>query len=120
LTPKTLLTPAALRFLGAQIIVSDQLSRVATGDQLPRGNPLLSYGITLKSEARLDQNSTTAWYLFSTQMWAPLLIAFLNGQQGITVESMNAEADTLGQIYRAYLDVGVSLGEPRAAVKSRP
>jgi hypothetical protein len=119
LQPKTMIVPAALRFIGSQVLKSEQLSRIATGDQLAQGNPLADYGIELKSEARLDKDSAKNWYLFSSVMWAPMVVATLGGKLGVTVEQAPTEANVLGQSWRAYLDFGVGLGEPRAAVKSK-
>jgi hypothetical protein len=118
LQPKTLLVPAALRFLGTQALVSDTLQRNYTSDQVARGNPLADYGIQIRSEARLDVDSPKNWYLYAPVLWAPMLVAALDGRLGINVESMPMEANYLGMQWRGYLDVGVSLGEQRAAVKS--
>jgi hypothetical protein len=118
LAPSVLLVPASLEFVGSQVLLSTELSRVATGDQLPRGNPLSEYGIITRVEPRLDADSTTSWYLFSKTMYAPLLIATLNGKLGCTVESTEKEAEFLAFGWRAYMDVSVALGEQRASVKS--
>jgi hypothetical protein len=118
LTPWVLLTSAANEFVGRQILVSDTISRIATGDQLGRGNPLKDVGITPLVEARLDAlDNPTSWYLFSIPRWNAIMVATLNGQLGARVEQLDQPGEFLGIRWRAFLDVGVSLGEHRAAVK---
>jgi hypothetical protein len=64
--------------------------------------------------------STTAWYLLAepTQLHA-IEAAFLNGQEMPTVERAEADFDTLGIMFRGWIDFGVQLGEPRAAQMSK-
>jgi hypothetical protein len=45
-------------------------------------------------------------------------VAFYNGQEMPIVERAEAEFDTLGIAFRGFGDYGVSLAEPRAAVKA--
>ena len=44
-------------------------------------------------------------------------MAFLNGQRQPTVESADADFDTLGIQVRGYFDFGVSKGDKRAAYR---
>jgi hypothetical protein len=119
LAAATMLVPSGLRFIGSQLLTSEQLSRIATGDQLPRGNPISTWGIDLKAEARLDRESQASWYMFSSPIWASMIVGFLNGREGVNVEQAPEEADVLAVNLRAYMDGGVSLGDWRAAVKSK-
>jgi hypothetical protein len=118
LTPAVLLVPAALEFTAKQILVSEEISRIASQDQLATGNPYRDSGIIAVAEPRLDADSATSWYLCSLPMWSAFIAAFLDGRQGCVVEEPIVPHDVLGISYRAYMDVGVALGEHRASIKS--
>jgi phage major head subunit gpT-like protein len=117
LVPTTLLVPAALEAKARQLLNSQQLFR-SGGDQLPMGNPLAAAGLQLVVEPRLDSASTKAWYLFARPSDAAMLVAFLNANEGVTVEQVDPPAERLGYVWRAYMDVGAALGEYRAVVKA--
>lgn len=119
-TPAVLLVPAALEADARALLFSQTLSRVATGDNLPTASPLQNLNLALAVEARLDADSTAAWYLFSLPLHGAILLATLNGRLGPIVEQAPQEAETLGLGWRAFFDFGVSLAEFRAAVKSVP
>ncbi len=64
--------------------------------------------------------STTSWYLLpvSGGDMAPMEICYLDGVQAPTIESADADFNTLGVQFRGYFDVGVARKEWRASVKS--
>ncbi|HUS39264.1 MAG TPA: hypothetical protein VMX74_07435, partial [Pirellulales bacterium] len=64
--------------------------------------------------------STTSWYLLpvSGGDMAPMEICFLDGVQSPTIESADADFNTLGIQFRGYFDFGVAKKEWRASVKS--
>lgn len=62
--------------------------------------------------------STTAYYMFGDDM-KPMLVTFLNGQQSPTVESTDADFDTLGILFRGYHDFGCDKSEYLAGIKSK-
>lgn len=62
--------------------------------------------------------STTAWYLFGDVM-KPMCVSFLNGNQTPTVESTEADFDTLGILFRGYHDFGCDKSEYLAGLKSK-
>lgn len=62
--------------------------------------------------------STTAWYMFGDTV-KPMLVTFLNGQQAPTVESTDADFDTLGVLFRGYHDFGCDKSEYLAGIKSK-
>jgi hypothetical protein len=65
-------------------------------------------------------NSAAAWYLLADPNDLPFIEAvFLNGQESPTVESADADFNTLGIQFRGYHDFGVDTQEYRAAVKSK-
>ena len=118
-TPYALVVPAGLEATARQVVYSQSLSRVATGDQLPEGNPIANMNIRLVVEPRLDVESTS-WYLFSIPLHGAVLLATLNGRLGVRVEQADQPANMLGMVWRAWMDHGCSLGEFRACVKSTP
>jgi hypothetical protein len=64
--------------------------------------------------------STITWYLLPVAAgdMAPMEVAFLDGVQSPTIESADADFDTLGVQFRGYFDFGVARKEWRASVKS--
>lgn len=59
------------------------------------------------------------WYLFAEPEFAPaLVVAFLNGDEGPTVEQIDPGANVLGVGVRGYIDFGVALADPRGAVRA--
>jgi hypothetical protein len=67
----------------------------------------------------LTGSSATAWYLLANpQDVAAIEIVYLQGRRTPTIESGEANMNTLGMKWRAYWDFGVALQDPRAAVKS--
>jgi hypothetical protein len=67
----------------------------------------------------IGSGSSSPWYLLCDPAdLAMIQVVFLNGKQMPTVEQTDAEFKQLGIQFRGYHDFGVSLQEPRAAVKS--
>ena len=63
--------------------------------------------------------STTQWFLLANPaILASAVMCFLNGQQSPTIESTDADFDTLGIQSRGYHDFGVTMSEYRASVHS--
>jgi hypothetical protein len=64
--------------------------------------------------------STTAWYLLPIGggAMAPMEVCFLDGVQSPTIESADADFNTLGVQFRGYFDFGVAQKEWRGSVKS--
>jgi phage major head subunit gpT-like protein len=61
--------------------------------------------------------SATTWYLLANPaILASAVMCFLNGVQNPTIESTDADFDTLGIQFRGYHDFGVSMSEYRASV----
>ena len=74
----------------------------------------------LSNSAMAGAYSTTAWYLLANpQNLAFIEACFLNGNQSPTVESADADFNTLGIQMRGYHDFGVAKQEYRAAFKSK-
>lgn len=58
------------------------------------------------------------WYMFGDRV-KPMLVTFLNGQRSPTVESTDADFNTLGIQFRGYHDWSASKSEYLAGVKSK-
>lgn len=70
------------------------------------------------SDATLTGYSATDYYLLADPMDCAVIQAvFLNGRQAPIVESSPTEFSTLGIQYRAYLDWGVALQDPKGGFK---
>ncbi|MCX7064757.1 MAG: hypothetical protein NT024_09445, partial [Proteobacteria bacterium] len=64
--------------------------------------------------------STITWYLLPTggTEMEPMEVCYLDGVQSPTIESADADFNTLGIQFRGYFDFGVNRKEWRASVKS--
>ena len=65
--------------------------------------------------------SATEWYLVSrvSDDFAPIQVAFLNGQRTPQIERFDYDPNMLGVTFRAKLPFGVALQDPRCIVKSK-
>lgn len=70
------------------------------------------------SDTSFTGYSTTAWYLFRENM-RPMVVSFLNGVEQPTVESAEADFNTLGVEFRGYHDWGCDKSEYLAGIKSK-
>lgn len=112
--PSILLVPAALRILGSQLMTSVELRGMSAKE--PTGNPFAGL-YELVDTSYLT--SATGYYLLASPNELPVVeVAFLNGQRSPTVESAEANFNTLGVEFRGYHDWGVSLVDPRGGVKA--
>lgn len=65
--------------------------------------------------------SASEWYLVSrvSDDFAPIQVAFLNGQRTPQIERFDYDPNMLGVTFRAKLPFGVALQDPRCIVKSK-
>lgn len=72
------------------------------------------------SDSSITNNSSTGWYLLRAPRLLPaIVVSFLNGQEQPTVESAEADFDTLGIQFRGYHDFGVDFAEYLCGIKSK-
>jgi hypothetical protein len=122
--PTTLLVPPELHHAAKQLLQSDFLQRI--DDNQPTGNAMKSI-VNLEVEPRLSNShrftgtSEKAWYLFASPADMAIIVAFLQGKQSPTVEffGLDAEPNKLAASWRVYFDYGCSLGDFRAAYRSK-
>jgi phage major head subunit gpT-like protein len=117
--PKTLLVPPALEATGRQVLASQGI--LIDGNDsavvVPDGNPWKGIA-NLAVDARLAAEAAV-WYLFADPNNVPaIVVSFLNGKEGPTVEQDDTDFNTLGRQFRCYIDYGVDDADPRGAVKS--
>lgn len=114
--PSMLLVPPELEFVAQKLYVSGNLS-TQQDDNIHR-NKYKPVVVNELSDSEYTGNSATAWYLLGSLL-KPVVVSFLNGQQNPTVESADADFNTLGVQFRGYHDFGVDMAEYLAGVKSK-
>lgn len=122
--PKILLVPTALRATAWNLMNSTTTVATTTANApLPDQNPFS--GMFEVVDSAYMQNSAytgysaTAWYLLADPADVPVIeVAFLDGKEMPTVESTDADFDTLGIQIRGYHDFGFALQEHRGGVRS--
>ncbi|HMP78424.1 MAG TPA: hypothetical protein PKD54_03120 [Pirellulaceae bacterium] len=124
--PDRLLVPPELEFTADRLYVSSNVNTggASTKDSVPNANihankyrPIV---VDWLSDPEFSGYSATAWYLFRNPLdMAPVSVSFLNGVQVPTVETADADFNTLGVQFRGYHDFGVDLAEYLAGVKSK-
>jgi hypothetical protein len=119
-TPQILLVPPELEF------IADQLFNGGSGESQTVANTNVfrgKYRVVVSpwlSDTDFTGNSTTAWYLLrSPAILAAMVSSFLNGNQSPTVESTDADFETLGILFRGYFDFGVNKAEYLSGIKSK-
>lgn len=115
-SPTILLVPPELEFVAQKLYTSGNLSTVQD-DNIHRGRykPVVQNRL---SDAAFTGYSDKEWYLFGDQL-KPMVVSFLNGQQTPTVESSDADFDTLGILFRGFHDFGADQAEYLAGIKSK-
>jgi len=122
--PKFLVVPPALEATADALYASTNIL-METSTATPDGNPYKGKYQPLVvphlGNTSVHANaSDTAWYLFGNPAdVAAFGIAYLNGQEQPTVESKEADFDTLGIQFRGFIDIGVSQVDGKGAVMSK-
>lgn len=122
--PVIVLVPNALYVPATQIMNSTELRDPASTKKTPIANPHAGKFRPVRSSylsnPKYTGNSAKAWYLLADPADMPVIeVAFLNGQHQPTVESADADFNTLGIQMRGYHDFGVAKQEPRGGVKMK-
>lgn len=123
-TPAIMLVPTALSALGTQIFKSIEIRDTNSSLKYPVANPHAGkFRVEVSrylGNSSYTGNSQKAWYLLSDPADLSVIeVAFLNGNEAPTIESAEADFNTLGVQMRGYHDFGVALQDPRAGVKSK-
>jgi hypothetical protein len=114
-----LLVPPELEANAEALYVARNLNAVKASDaNIHAGKYRVVVASELSDSAYGGGYSTTAWYLFGDTL-KPVVTSFLNGQRSPTVESADADFNTLGIQFRGYHDFGCSQSEYLSGVKSK-
>ena len=123
-SPAMLLVPPALKAQAEALYKSLELRDTTASTKAPTANPhggkFAPVVSAYLSNAKYSGNSATAWYLLANPAdLAVMEVGFLNGQEAPTIESADADFNTLGIQMRGYHDFGVAKHEYRAGVKAK-
>jgi len=116
--PTKLLVPPDLEANAEALYVARNLNAVKASDANIHAGKYRVIVATELSDSAFTGYSTTAWYLFGDVL-KPVVTSFLNGQRSPTVESADADFNTLGIQFRGYHDFGCSQSEYLAGIKSK-
>ena len=122
--PAILLVPTALSAMATQLFKSVEIRDTTASTKYPIANP--HQGKFRAEVSRYLGNShytgysSKAWYLLADPGDLPAIeVAFLNGQEAPTIETTEADFNTLGIKARGFHDFGVAKQDPRAGVKAK-
>jgi len=121
ISPAVLLVPPALEATGRSLLESME---IAAAEGEPTGHAwkgVAALGVEPRlSNLKFSGYSTTVWFLLGAPEDAPVIVAFLNGNELPTFEQMGVEStvDRLAFTWRVYHDFGAALGDTNALVKS--
>lgn len=112
-----LLTGSTLTPTAKKWYVSQEMRDTTASTKFPTSN---IYQNQFRPVESAYITSTTAWYLLPVNggAMAPMEVCFLGNVQAPTIESAEADFNTLGIQFRGYFDFGVAKKEWRASVKS--
>jgi len=122
--PKLLLVPTDLGALATQLVRSLEIRDPSASGNVPIVNPhaekFTAAASTYLKNANYTGASSKAWYLLADPNVLPVIeVAFLDGKESPTVETAQADFNTLGIQMRGYHDFGVSLADHRGGVKMK-
>ena len=122
--PALVLVPPALSAIAQQLYKGAELRDTTSSKQYIVMNPHAGkYRVEVSrylSNVAYTGNSAKAWYLLADPQDVPVIeVAFLNGQEAPTVETADADFNTLGIQMRGYHDFGVALQDCRGGHKAK-
>lgn len=120
--PSALLVPTALKVPAEMLMKSLQLNETTTANKgKPSTNPHVGkfdvVSSVYLSNTTFANASDKAWYLLADPNRLPAIeVAFLNGVDRPTVEKTDADFNTLGVMFRGYIDFGVKEQDHRGGL----
>ena len=121
---KFLLVPPELETEAENILAASGVNLAGDTDrELPSRNPFKDkYKLRVAphlSDASYTGNSAASWYQLADPAKLPaFMLAFLHGVKSPTIRRVAPPPDELGVFYQGYFDVGVSVADPKGAVKA--
>jgi hypothetical protein len=121
--PAILLTGPTLAPTAKRLFVSSEIRNTASNTEYGIANTVQGMYRPVTSayleSAAIPGASPTAWWLLADPRVLPVIeVCFLDGKESPTIESTDADFDTLGIQFRGYHDFGIALAEYRGGVKS--
>ncbi len=120
--PSILLVPTPLKVSANTLMKSEKVVTGASatiGEANPFAGRFRVESSPYMSNANYTGYSAAAWYMLADPAVLPVIeIVALNGRVEPTVESADAEFNTLGVQMRGYCDIGVELQEYRGGVRA--
>jgi len=117
---KMLLVPPELEVVADQLHTARNAGQVSIGDTntfTGKYQPIVANQL---SDTSFTGNSTTAWWLLGDKgMGSAVCVSFLNGQETPTVESADADFNTLGIQFRGYHDFGCDAADYLNSIHSK-
>lgn len=111
-TAKFILVPPELETIADALYAARNIASVKVSDVNTFANKYQPIVANQLSDSSITGYSTTAWYLLGDKsQGSPVVVSFLNGQETPTVESADADFNTLGIQFRGYHDFGCDLGD---------
>jgi hypothetical protein len=120
---KYLIVPTALKVAAEVLMKSAVLDGITelNGNINPHSGKFEIISSPYLQSSNYTGASSGNWYLMADpNRLAGFEIAFLSGKQHPTIESADADFNTLGIQFRGFIDFGVSAQEYRAALKLTP
>lgn len=120
--PSILMIPPELEGAADKLFMGEKLNvgSAGGGDENIYRNKYRPVVNAWLSDSAFTGYSATAWYLFRAPNDMPMmLVSFLNGTQTPTVESAEADFNTLGIQFRGYHDFYANQAEYLCGVKSK-
>lgn len=117
--PTKLVVPPELETIADQLYTARNTNSVKAADVNTHANKYRPIVVNELSDSSYGGGySSTGFYVFGDDE-KPVVTSFLNGKQTPTVESADADFDTLGVEFRGYHDFGSSQSEYMAGIKSK-
>ncbi len=111
-TASFVLVPPELEVIADALYAARNVASVKVSDVNTFANKYEPIVANQLSDSSYTGFSTTAWYLLGEKSrGTPVVVSFLNGQETPTVESADADFNTLGIQFRGYHDFGCDLGD---------
>lgn len=111
-TASFVLVPPELEVIADGLYGARNMPAVKVSDGNTFANKYTPIVANQLSDSSITGYSTTAWYLLGDKSkGSPVVVSFLNGQETPTVESSDADFNTLGIQFRGYHDFGCDLGD---------
>lgn len=109
---KFILVPPELETIADALYAARNIASVKVSDVNTFANKYTPIVANQLSDSSITGYSTTAWYMLGDKsQGSPVVVSFLNGTETPTVESADADFNTLGIQFRGYHDFGCDLGD---------